>query len=388
MKIRAALLASSLAIPVAAQAQPAEGLYISALGGVNVMSDQTIKSVTVGPGVAIPLSGQRLDGHIGMSTGASARAAVGWGFGRLTDFGGPRVELEGDYLYNAFSGSGLRDSVYRTTNFTGNGNEQKYGVMVNVLWDFDIGQDWIYPYLGGGIGNIWSVWNANNANPSPLLGLNAGLSTNNTQSSFAYQAILGADFPIRQVPGLALVADFRFLGLTGHRNYGASYSGPALGGGLAINRPLVVGTAENYNYTFSVGLRYRFGAAPPPPPPVPAPVAAPTPAPSRTYLVFFDWNRADLTDRARQIIAEAAQNSTRVQYTRIEVAGHADHTGTAQYNQALSLRRAENVAAELVRNGVPRQAIAVQGFGFSRPLVPTAPGVREPQNRRVEIVLK
>ena len=124
-----------------------------------------------------------------------------------------------------------------------------------------------------------------------------------------------------------------------------------------------------------------------PEPVAPAPAAA-APAPARTYLVFFDWDRADITDRARQIIAEAATNSTRVQTTRIEVAGHADRSGTPQYNQRLSQRRADTVAAELVRNGVQRSQIGVQAFGESRPLVATADGVREPQNRRVEIVLR
>ncbi|MDR3531786.1 MAG: OmpA family protein [Rhodopila sp.] len=68
--------------------------------------------------------------------------------------------------------------------------------------------------------------------------------------------------------------------------------------------------------------------------------------------------------------------------------GHADHTGSAAYNQALSERRARNVAAELDRNGVPQNVITVQGFGFTRPLVPSGPGVRKPQNRRVEIILQ
>jgi outer membrane protein OmpA-like peptidoglycan-associated protein len=103
--------------------------------------------------------------------------------------------------------------------------------------------------------------------------------------------------------------------------------------------------------------------------------------------VFFDWDRADLTDRARQIIAEAATASTHIQYTRIEVQGNADRSGTPAYNQRLSLRRAQTVAAELVRHGVPRTAIDIQAFGDTRPLVPTAAGVREPQNRRVAIIL-
>jgi outer membrane protein OmpA-like peptidoglycan-associated protein len=104
--------------------------------------------------------------------------------------------------------------------------------------------------------------------------------------------------------------------------------------------------------------------------------------------VFFDWDKSDLSDRARQIIADAAQASSKVTTTKIEVDGHADRSGTPQYNQALSMRRAQAVGAELVKDGVPQNIISISAFGDTRPLVPTAPGVREPQNRRVEIVLK
>jgi outer membrane protein OmpA-like peptidoglycan-associated protein len=104
--------------------------------------------------------------------------------------------------------------------------------------------------------------------------------------------------------------------------------------------------------------------------------------------VFFDWDKSDLTARARQIISDAAQASTHVQTTRIEVNGYTDLSGTPKYNQGLSVRRANAVAAELVRDGVSRSEISIQGFGETHPLVPTAQGVREPQNRRVEIILK
>src|SRR5271156_3366458 len=115
--------------------------------------------------------------------------------------------------------------------------------------------------------------------------------------------------------------------------------------------------------------------------------AMPAPAPSRSYLVFFDWDKAELTGRARQIVSEAAANSTKVQYTRIEVNGYTDTSGTRKYNQGLSVRRADAVAAELVKDGVPKNVIAIQGFGETHLLVPTGPGVREPQNRRVEIII-
>jgi outer membrane protein OmpA-like peptidoglycan-associated protein len=137
------------------------------------------------------------------------------------------------------------------------------------------------------------------------------------------------------------------------------------------------------------GVRYAFNA---PPPAVavsmPTPTAVPAPAPARSYLVFFDWDKATLTDRAKSIVKEAADNSTHVQVTRIEVNGYTDTSGKPQYNQGLSVRRAQAVAGELVRDGVPKNVIDIQGFGDTHLLVSTGPGVREPQNRRVEIIIR
>jgi len=121
--------------------------------------------------------------------------------------------------------------------------------------------------------------------------------------------------------------------------------------------------------------------------------AAPAPTEARTYLVFFDWDRSALTARAREIVAQAAQASTHVQTTRIEVNGYADtssiHGGArgSAYNQGLSLRRAHTVQAELVHDGVPSASIDIHGYGDTHPLVATGPNAREPQNRRVEIIL-
>ena len=201
-----------------------------------------------------------------------------------------------------------------------------------------------------------------------------------TDGNFAYQGIVGVAFPISAVPGLALTTEYRFLGVLGDQTFQAENFTPT---GLTKGNFKVT---ENLNHSFLVGVRYAFNTAPPVV--VSAPAPQPAVVPARTYLVFFDWDRADLTDRARQIIADAAQASTRVQYTRIEVQGNADRSGTPAYNQGLSLRRAQTVAAELVRQGVPRTAIDVQAFGDTRPLVPTAAGVREPQNRRVAIILR
>jgi outer membrane protein OmpA-like peptidoglycan-associated protein len=94
-----------------------------------------------------------------------------------------------------------------------------------------------------------------------------------------------------------------------------------------INAPLSIKVQHQYDHRFLVGVRYGFGVTPLPP--APAPMAAPAPAPARSYLVFFDWDKATPPARAQQIIKEAADNSTKVQYTRIEVNGYTDTSGTA-----------------------------------------------------------
>ena len=99
---------------------------------------------------------------------------------------------------------------------------------------------------------------------------------------------------------------------------------------------------ESNEYTARVLFTFGGAAAPlPPAQPAAPPVSAPAPEAARTYLVFFDWDRADLSVRARQIVAEAAQASTHTQTTRIEVDGYTDLSGTRAYNQKLSVRRAQ-----------------------------------------------
>ena len=84
-------------------------------------------------------------------------------------------------------------------------------------------------------------------------------------------------------------------------------------------------------------------------------------------------------------MVDAAAAAFKQGKTNVAVSGHTDTVGTEQYNLALSRRRADTVAAALVRDGVPASAIDKSYHGFSELRVPTAKGVREPQNRRVEI---
>jgi outer membrane protein OmpA-like peptidoglycan-associated protein len=120
--------------------------------------------------------------------------------------------------------------------------------------------------------------------------------------------------------------------------------------------------------------------------------ASPSPLPAssapKSYLIFFGSGQPTITDRAKQVIKEAADNSMKLQYSKIEVNGYTDTTGTHQTSQALSERYAQAVAAELIKDGVRRNKIYIQGFGDTQLLVPTGPGVGEPQNRRVEVIIR
>jgi OmpA family len=121
---------------------------------------------------------------------------------------------------------------------------------------------------------------------------------------------------------------------------------------------------------------------PPPPPPPPQPMAQ-----APTFMVFFDWDSSRLSPASLNVITQAVTAFRSTGNARVTATGHTDTSGPDSYNMALSLRRANAVKNELVRQGVPADAIAVIGKGESQLLVPTGDNVREPQNRRVEIVI-
>ena len=102
--------------------------------------------------------------------------------------------------------------------------------------------------------------------------------------------------------------------------------------------------------------------------------------------MFFDWDRDTITNEGMGVIRQAADAWRAGGMVTIHVTGYTDSSGSAGYNQRLSVRRANNVAKALTGLGVPRQAMDVSGRGENDQRVPTAQGVREPQNRRVEIV--
>jgi opacity protein-like surface antigen len=375
MKLRSTLLAATvLALPMAARAQmlstpSLNGFYVGAGVGANYLQDEKIQ-IPPAPGN----SGFFNTG--GTNTGLSLRSEwgpIGLGYLGYELGNGLSLQLEGQIRNNKFN-------QLRGFPASAGGNEEKYGPMAALIFDLSPYIPYAAPYIGVGAGYQWDK--LSNLRVTSTTGATL-LTSNDRRGAFAYEAILGTVVPLGYT-GLALTLEYRFMGQLA-RDFDVGVS-PAVAGAAPVTGKIRL--ANEFNHAVLVGFRYTFGVTPPAPPPAPAPVAAPAPAPARSYLVFFDWDRATLTDRARMIIREAAENSRRVQYTQIEVNGYTDTSGRPSYNQRLSVRRAENVAAELVRDGVPRNAISIQGFGETHLLVPTGPGVREPQNRRVEIIIR
>jgi outer membrane protein OmpA-like peptidoglycan-associated protein len=107
-----------------------------------------------------------------------------------------------------------------------------------------------------------------------------------------------------------------------------------------------------------------------------------------TFVLHFLEASDDFTPESKLEIQKIFPEIARRPAPEIVVVGHTDRVGTVEYNDALSLRRAERVRQNLVQMGVARDSIQVAGRGEREPLVPTPDEAAEPRNRRVEITVR
>ena len=351
MRLRPVLLLAFAVLTTswAASAQPIQGIYIGAGAGLRAPTSPTNTPVTHG------INGNfDIDEALGYDSNLSLGYALGNGW---------RFEVEG-----TFGKSNVKGTSGTTFRATGSGSVRNLGFMANALFDMDIGSPYVYPYIGAGVGYQSTRLDgfAMTATSKPLV-----FSASGDAGGLAGQAIAGVSFPIPNMPGLSLTADYRFMDILG----GETFNGSTSAGGA----PVISATKfhNQFNQTLMFGVRYAFNT---PPPAAVAPRASLDTPPAgggqmasdggvQTFQVDFGLDIATISDRTRWIVKQAA-DSARRRDTRIEVTHAAS-------DQALSERRARALAGALIGEGVPRDAIAIHARRDAD---------RSP-NRRVEIVI-
>ncbi len=342
-----------------AQQQPSsstrffQGLYLSGGLGAHQTEDADVSG-----------GGLNLDAET--DTGFAGLAGVGLELG-ATNF---RVELEGGYR---------ETEIDDISGLPGNGDVDTLSLMGNVFYDIGLTEK-LDISIGGGLG-IANV-DLDNA------GVFGASVINDDDWGLAWQLGAGGAYALNE--RLKLTLDYRFLNIEDldfptSPNIGAldvDYQDHAVFVGLRflLNEPLTAPPAPT--------PAPHPVAEPAPPPPAPAPPPPPAPEPTREFIVFFDWDQSVITPEAAAILREAASTAQSLAPVRIIAVGHADRSGPVTYNQGLSERRARAVQAQLQQFGISPATVATSGRGETDPLVPTPDGVREPQNRRVEIEIR
>ncbi len=314
----------------------------------------------------------------GVNDVATIDSEYGYDFGATVgyDFGAFRLEAETSYReadpdqftttrFVRGAGIGTFDSA---------GDTNVLSFMVNGLIDFGP-DDGVQGFVGGGAG-IARV-DIENAVGAPAY-------LDDSDTGFAWQALAGVRAPLNDNVDVGL--KYRFFN--------------------ADNVSLVSTSGQSIDTRFRShsilgSLIYNFGGpveapyvappvvAPPPPPPVvrPAPPPAAVACASGPYIVFFDFDKSNITPEAASILdnAVSAYRNPSCANVPIMLAGHTDTVGSKSYNVGLSQRRNSSVQAYLGSRNIPSSAISTEAFGESKLRVQTADGVRELQNRRVEI---
>ena len=278
----------------------------------------------------------------------------------------------------------------------GGGNTTALSFMINGMLDFG-DDDGVSGFVGGGAGVARvSFNNLRRFN-------NQGAFLDDSDTRFAWQIVAGVRQAISD--NMDVTVRYRFFNVDDVRTVNwlgdeseVRFRSHSLLGGITFNfgAPEVIIPPAPCPPGWTRDINGVCQAPPPPPvttkfcppngPTIPITQECPRQeVPVGPFIVFFDWDKSDITPQAASILDNAAQAYAQTGQAQVVLAGHADRSGPADYNVGLSQRRAENVRQYLAGRGVPEGVMRTEAFGESRPLVETADGVREPQNRRVEI---
>jgi outer membrane protein OmpA-like peptidoglycan-associated protein len=267
--------------------------------------------------------------------------------------------LEGELGYRFNDGNAIITSCAGITAIVCTSNVpelSEWSYMVNAVYDFKFSSERFGFSLGAGLGMD---------NPRlEFVGSSPALNSSNWQ--FAAQGIFGATYRLTQ--HWDLTANYRYMYIEDAE--------------LFASREV-----ELRKHNFSLGLRYGYNEPPAPPPAEVVPPPPPPPAAPKQFIVFFGFNKCNITAEADSVLSEAAATAKSTGAAAIRVVGHTDTSGSNAYNQKLSECRADAVKTNLVGKGIGEGAITTSGKGEAELMVQTGDGVKEPQNRRATVDL-
>ena len=339
------------------------GVALAALSAPAMASDYTGWYLGAGIGYSDPLL-VHVSSPLGKDKIAYDKDALGVvSFGYKWDYN-IRTEVELGY-------AGYSTYHANTTFGTGGGGMDVKSALFNVGYDLPLGQGFSWT-IGAGVGAGGVLEDTKVGSVKALHGQQVG---------FMWQGMSG--FSLQLSPAVDFYADWRYRDSEVNSDFESDIAGAG---------PVHVKSVQSN--TALIGVRWYLEppapmAPPPPPPPPPPPAPPPPPMPPavKTFIVFFDFDKSNLTEKAQEVVTEAVKAAKTQGMVKVMVTGHTDTVGSDTYNQALSERRAQSVKDEMVREGLDGGSIAIEGKSFHDPLVATGPGVREPQNRRAVIDL-
>jgi len=359
MRTKALLLGAvaSLACAGAANAAHFQGWYVSLEAGVNFVDDSSGTTDSIDPTF---LGGW--PSETSFDTGWAGMLTFGHAWGNF------RAELELAYrkndIDNFFVGKG------GGANFVGPGYLEEFSPMVNALYDFPVGDRWSLSVGAGAGGDHQNYSNNSGFHTVPI---------RDTEWAFAWQLIGGVNYAMSERSALFVT----------YRYFNADGSDFETFDDLAAE--LHNDSYDDFTkHSVTFGWRYDlYPDASPTPPSAPEPAApAPAPVAAKQFIVFFGFNKCDITVEADKVLGEAADTAKSSGAAAIRVVGHTDTVGSPSYNQKLSECRAGAAKSNLVAKGIPDGAISTSGKGESELMVQTGDSVKEPQNRRATVDLE
>jgi len=365
-KLAVAMALASTALVATPALARDKSWYVGVEGGAMIVEDIDFDIGTVGSAASVDHNyGYDVDGVIGYDLGLfRLEAEVGYKAATIDSYQSSRTTPIRSAVGAANAPPGRFD-------FAG-GRTTALSFMVNGLIDFG-DDDGLQGFVGGGVGVARVKTRAQLNTRQNFL--------DDSDTVFAYQGLAGVRAPITNRIDATLkyrfftADDIRLVDVSGRQFQGQFRTHSLLG-----------------------GLTYNFGepVAPPPPPIVEAAPLPPEPTPPPPpvvvqcspgpFIVFFEWDKSDVTPEAAAILDGAVAQYQNCGSARVMLAGHADKSGAPSYNVGLSQRRNDSVQSYLAAHSIPAGNVTSEAFGESRPRVDTDDGVREVQNRRVEVM--